>query len=214
MRKEMLSLLFIMLMAVSLSACNSDSAKVPNLEKAPSTVDKVSTVAGDSLYNPKTLREVEELSEYIVKGKLQDDAQQKLESHESGSVAYGVTVSTLEISKVFKGGLKAGDEIPIAEKYYTVEENGKNVRYELGYGPSIPNQDYIFFLIKADDTNEFLHGLYSPMVKETGRYQVIDSNEKGIMSTQALTDQELNLVLTDPNVYRGIYQEVIDKYMK
>ena len=214
MRSRIISLFCIVAFAASLSACKMDSAVPSGLEKIPPDVDQVSVVDGDSLYDPQTLADVEGLAEYIVKGKLMGDAKQKLYTPDSKAVTFGITVSSFRISHVFKGNLKEGDKISIAERYYTAEENGKKIRYELGYGPSVPNEEYIFFLIKDDDSNEFLRGYYTPSYKETGRYPVIDPDKKSTFSAQTLMDSELNLVLTDPDVYRGIYQEVIDKYMK
>lgn len=169
---------------------------------------------GDSLYNPQSLEEVEDLAEYIVRGKLLDDAKQKLERYGSEFVGFGVTVSSFEISHVYKGSLKEGDKIQIAERYYTLEKNGVTTRYELGYAPSVPNQEYIFFLIKAPDKNKFLRGFYSPMVKETGRYPVIGTKDSGYPRLNLMTASELNLVQENPETYKKIYQQVIDKYLQ
>lgn len=212
MRNKIISMICTICFILMLTACSTSSA---SSTVAPSSLDDIPTAdninvvieEGDSMYDPQSLEEVEGLAEYIVRGKLLDDAKQKLEFYESEFVGFGVTVSSLEISNVYKGNLKEGDKIPIAERYYTLEENGVTTRHELGYAPSVPNQEYIFFLIKAPDDNKFLHGFYSPMVKETGRYPVIGTNNNDNFP-------KLNLVQTNPETYNKIYKEVKAKYMQ
>ncbi len=206
------------LVACSAASGNSkmDSVVPSSLEKIPLTINsKVSIVSGDTLYNPKTLKEVEGLAEYIVKGRLLNDAKQKLYRNGSAPVIFGVTVSSFEISKVFKGDLKEGDKIPIAERYYTLEENGETTRYELDYAPSEPDKEYIFFLIKEKDKrNDFLYGFFTPSVKETGRYPVITPKDSDFSRVGLMSADELNLVKTEPDTYQEIYEQVIKKYMK
>lgn len=223
MRNKIISILCTVCLTIMATACsvtssttNSASTVVPSsLDNIPSTNNfKVVVEKGDALYDPQSLEEVEDLAEYIVRGKLLDDAKQKLEQYKSEFVGFGVTVSSFEISHVYKGNLKEGDKIPIAERYFTLEKDGITTRHELGYAPSVPNQEYIFFLIKAPDKNEFLRGFYSPMVKETGRYQVIDTNDSVYSRLNLMSANELNLVQEKPETYKKIYQQVIEKYMK
>ncbi len=222
MRKILLTVCSI-IMAITFVACSAtdaisqtDTVVPSSLEKIPSSTGniRVDVVSGDTLYNPKTLEEVEKLSGYIVKGHLQNDAKQKLYTPDAKTVIFGVTVSSFEITKVYKGNLKEGDKIPVAERYYTLEENGKTTRYELDYAPSIPGQEYIFFLNKAPDKNEFMRGFYSPVIKETGRYAVITPKDSNFSKRELMSANELNLVKTDPDIYQKMYQQVIDKYMK
>ncbi|TQI67243.1 hypothetical protein LY85_1930 [Clostridium sp. KNHs216] len=191
----------------------NETGMVSGLEEIPEmTADaEIRVIDGDVLYAPKTWKEENELSQYIVRGSLLDDAKQKLERHGQKFPVYGVTVSSFRISQVYKGNLNPGDVIPIAERYYTVKEEGKIVRYELGYAPSIPDKEYIFFLIPAEDKNEFLRGTYGPMIGETARYPVVDPAEFDVDSKTA---EELNLVVRDVEDYRAIYKEVIRKYMR
>ena len=204
------------IIAIVTTACSGMQSVSPSsLKRVPEATDyvKVAVVQGDAAHNPKSLGEVEKLSPYIVKGHLRDDAKQKLDAPIQGMITYGITVSTLEISQVYKGNLKVGDTIPLAEKYYTLEENGETTRYEMGYAPSVPGQEYVFFMVKAPDESEILRGTYSPMVKETGRYPVINTKDSGVSAIRSMSPEDLNLVNTDLSVYQKIYQEVIDKYM-
>lgn len=223
MRYKMILAVCAVALFAGLTACGAEHAPVlsllqrtpavSGLEEIPEmTADaEIRVIDGDMLYAPTTLKEEDELSDYIVKGRLTDGAKQILERYEPGTVNFGVTVSSFKISWVYKGNLNKGDIIPIAERYYTVEEKGKIVRYELGYAPSLPDKEYIFFLSKAKDDNAFLRGTYTPSVKETARYPVVDPSH---FDVDSMTAKELNLVVRDVEDYRAIYKEVIRKYMR
>ena len=217
--KKKISVFCAAVLAALLTACSGTNTTVPpsslSLEEIPSPAGgvKVVEVEGEMWYDPQTVEELKDLSDYIVKGTLLDDARQKLYSTAPGVVTFGVTVSSFEVSKVYKGDLKAGDVIPIAERYYTVEEDGETVRYELGYAPSVPNEEYIFFLIQDDADHEFLAGLYTPVVKETGRYPVINKKARKLSEIEAMTAEDLNIIFTKLSTYKNLYKEVIDLYM-
>ena len=217
--KKKISVFCAAVLAVLLTACSGTNTTVSpsslSLEEIPSPAGdvKVAEVSGDMLYNPQTVEELDDLSDCIVRGTLLDDARQKLYSTTPGVVTFGVTVSSFEVSKVYKGDLKAGDVIPIAERYYTVEEDGEAVRYEHGYAPSTPNKEYIFFLIKDPEDHEFLGGFYSPMVKETGRYPVIDKKGRKLSEIETMTAEDLNIIYTKLSTYKNLYKEVIELYM-
>nr|WP_319489207.1 hypothetical protein [uncultured Caproiciproducens sp.] len=217
MRNKMILTVCGLVIVIVLAACSvTKTTASSSLERIPEATDnvKVAVVKGDAAHSPKSLGEVEKLSPYIVKGRLRDDAKQKLDAPIQGMITYGITVSTLEISQVYKGNFKVGDTIPLAEKYYTLEENGESTRYEMGYAPSVPGQEYVFFLVKAPDESEILRGTYSPMVKETGRYPVINTKDSGVFDIRSMSPEDLNLVNTELSTYQKIYQEVINKYMK
>nr|WP_319489206.1 hypothetical protein [uncultured Caproiciproducens sp.] len=220
--KNLLAVCAVVLFA-GLTACGVENTSVlPSSQRTPAVSGleeipqmtayaEIRVIDGDMLYAPTTLKEEDKLSDYIVKGRLLDDAKQKLERYEPGTVNFGVTVSSFKISWVYKGNLNIGDIIPIAERYYTVEEKGKIVRYELGYAPSPPDKEYIFFLSKVEDSNEFLRGTYTPSVKETARYPVVDPSH---FDVDSMTAEQLNLVVRNVEDYRGIYKEVIRKFMR
>ena len=223
MRNRMTALFCIACLIMALTSCserssvtNPTNTVVPSsLENIPSSKNtKVVVEKGDSYYDPQSLEEVEDLTKYIVRGRILDDAKQKLERYGSKYVVFGVTVSSFEISHVYKGDLKEGDKIPIAERYYTLEENDVTTRFDLDYAPSVPNHEYIFFLIKDSDNNPFLRGFYSPVVKEMGRYPVIGTKDSGYSRLNLMTASELNLVQENPETYKKIYQQVIDKYLQ
>ena len=75
---------------------------------APKDINtKISTmsVQVDTSFDAQTLEELESQAKYIVQGKFQDDATEDLQS-EAGIVLYGATVSSFEITKVYKGGFR------------------------------------------------------------------------------------------------------------
>ena len=87
---------------------------------APKDINtKISTmsVQADTSFDAQTLEELESQAKYIVQGKFQDDATEDLQS-EAGIVLYGATVSSFEITKVYKGDFEVGDVIKVAEQYY------------------------------------------------------------------------------------------------
>ena len=82
---------------------------------APKDINtKISTmsVQVDTSFDAQTLEELESQAKYIVQGKFQDDATEDLQS-EAGIVLYGATVSSFEITKVYKGDFEVGDVIRI-----------------------------------------------------------------------------------------------------
>ena len=82
---------------------------------APKDINtKISTmsVQADTSFDAQTLEELESQAKYIVQGKFQDDATEDLQS-EAGIVLYGATVSSFEITKVYKGDFEVGDVIKV-----------------------------------------------------------------------------------------------------
>ena len=186
------------------------------LEPIPQSDDPlIYRAEGDYLYLNESLEEIESRTDYIVRGILKDDAMQKLERH-GDAVTWGVTVSSFEITEVYRGDLEVGDVIPIAERYYTEEENGQVYRHELGYAPSKPEEEYIFFLIYEDgEESQFLKGLYTPVGKEAGRFPVPKLQTQSIENdTENGVYEDFYLVRTKPEVYEGIYKDVIEKYLQ
>ena len=203
-----------------LSSCaphvQGQSDEIEGLETIPQSdnVEIVRPQSSDYLLTAESLSDLEEQSDYIVRGVLQDDAKQKLEMNE-GYAIWGVTVSHLKITDVYEGNIDIGDSIPVAERYYTKEVDGKVFRYEMDYTPSVPDKEYIFFLIKESDDNEFLKGLYTPVGREAGRFLVpAEESSISVNSIENGSEGELQLIGIDPEIYGGIYEEVIEKYLQ
>lgn len=217
-RKYILSICpFFIAFALSifvLSACAAKpgSAVPSSLEEIPLSNENthVAVMDGDRFYDPQSLEEEEKYADYVVKGVLLNDAKQKLRSFDSKFVYWGVTVSTLKITWVYRGNLTIGDRIPIAESYYTLRQNGETTRYELAYAPSTPGQEYIFFLGKED--GDFLRGFYVPVMGEKGRYRVQDIGF--LPEIDFLSKKDLNLTVSEANVYKSIYKQVMNQYIR
>lgn len=202
--------------AFALSACAAKpvSAVPSSLEEIPPVDDKtqVAVIDGDRAFDPQSLEEEEKYADYVVKGVLLNDAKQKVKRFDDKLAIWGVTVSTLKITWVYRGGLTIGDRIPVAENYYTVVENGNTIRREFAYAPSVPEKEYVFFLGKENGKNSFLDGFYVPVMGEKGRYPVEDIGF--LPEIDFLSKKDLNLTVTDPDVYKSIYKQVMNKYIR
>ena len=191
------------------------AVKPEGMEKIPSHIDQVAASVGDYLYFPQTLGEEEDSADFIIRGTLLDDAEQKLQK--DGRSPYGdclgYTLSTFQVSRVYKGNLVPGDRILLGESYYTTEEDGKVTLHEVEYAPSAPNREYIFFLKKEKDSPEFPHGFYTPVYKELGRYPVAIAGKESPLSSDMLENCGIHLVQAGSE-YTGIGQEVVWKYME
>lgn len=162
------------------------------------------------IYDASNLKELSNLSDYIVVGTLLDDAKQKLyypDPNLNDTAIYGVTVSSFKISKVFKGNVKEGETIKIAETYYSQEMNGESVQYLLDYGPSEPNRDYFFFLNEeTDKTNEFFYGYFSPSMREKARYPFLNRPLSAEITLQDI--EGFTLVGVSEGKYLSLLEEV------
>ena len=83
LKKKIALIVSFIVMTILLSACSAstavsgkDSVVPSSLEEIPTAIDNVKVVdtSGDTLFNPKTLAEVEDLSDYIVRGHFLNDA--------------------------------------------------------------------------------------------------------------------------------------------
>jgi hypothetical protein len=175
------------------------------------------------ILNPKTVQDLENASPYIVKGILKDDAQVKKYTKKLTTkvgtletTLYQFTVSTLQITKVYKGDIKEGNNIKLGEQYYRVTTGDKeSIYYDGNYLPSEVGKEYIFFLTD-DKKSKTWAGIYYPMLLERGRYPVL-AETKGVQAAKlvdSMTNEELNLGTMDSSDYRALYKQVIDKYMK
>ncbi|MGX8699796.1 hypothetical protein [Caproiciproducens sp.] len=192
-------------------------------EKGTVAVNDLPAVQSDQdcilLYNAKTVEELEELSPNIVQGTLLDDAEQKILRNKEGDITLsGINISSLKITKVYKGDLKIGDIIKLGERYYITDENGKEkVVYDGNYLPSTVGKEYLFFLGNKQINKDYWSGTYAPKLLEKGRYPVRTRNGSNFLSVQSIesmTNKELNLGNDDSTEYKALYEQVAQKYMK
>ena len=176
---------------------------------------KISTmsVQVDTSFDAQTLEELESQAKYIVQGKFQDDATEDLQS-EAGIVLYGATVSSFEITKVYKGDFEVGDVIRIAEQYYVEDQDGQQTLVHYGnYMPSDVGREYLMFFDNPPENSERWKDTYTPLCLDRGRYPVINAKMRSVADVDNMTNEELNLDTGDSSIYRQFYKDVIEKYM-
>lgn len=176
--------------------------------------------SADTMLLIEDLDDLEENSDYIVKGILQNDATLTSEELTTG-IWFAITATHLEVTEIYKGDMENGELILLAEPY--LEEGLREEYLETqqivldtlseDYSPSIPDKEYIFFLKKVKvgrGDPEIWGNMYSPTDGEIGRYLVPDTQ----MSMLNSSEQEINLYSADPEIYEGIYEDVIEKYLQ
>lgn len=224
MKKIVLFILATTIYILSVSCSSNDSSKasptIPFIQQASTKYTDIRKESqGNFLLavNPNNLKELEKNADYIVLGKLSDDSKQVPVMNSLGDIAFEYTISSFEISKVWKGNRKVGDTIKLCESYYITEKNGEPIlRYASNYLPSDINRDYIFFLNSMDLENDTV---YTPTIYEKGRYPFpsnISTNKNTTKSTfdlDSVTNEELNLADREATIYKSIYKEVLQKYI-
>lgn len=193
------SLAMFVLAAVIFSACSQKM--------------QTRSIYADTLFDAGSLEELEDHAKYIVQGKFQDDATEDLQS-EAGIVLYGATVSSFEITKVYKGDFEVGDVIKIAEQYYVEEQDGQQTLVHYGnYMPSDVGREYLMFFDNPPENSERWKDTYTPLCLDRGRYPVINAKTWSVAGVDNMTNEELNLDTGDSSLYRQFYKDVIEKYM-
>lgn len=217
--KRLLSFICLALIITALCSCSS---------VGKSEAGARASALGDLYYPmgvPENANEVPNMSAFIVQGKLLDDAQEDIQtldlsngsSPEKKLITYAATISTLEITKVIQGDLEVGDQVKLAESYYTVEEDGvKTIKMAPGYtklyAPSKVGQEYLFFFDKPAEDGVFAD-IYFPLWRELGRYPVVSPLSRTALSVDDMSNEELNLGEGDATEYKEFYKQVIQKFM-
>ncbi|WP_101697607.1 hypothetical protein [Clostridium minihomine] len=179
-------------------------------------MDRSRTIDPLLAFCPETLAELEKHSKIIVQGQLTDDAQQRSAGLSKRSIPhFQYTVSSLKISKVWKGSFRTEDTLKLCEPYYIKETQGaEQLVITSNYMPSEIGKEYLFFLNDMQLGDETV---YAPTIYENGRYPLTleQAGHQEIIRSpgvEALSNQELNLADRDASVYRSIYKEVLQKY--
>jgi len=137
----------------------------------------------------------------------------------------GYTRTELEVLHVFAGDVAVGDILVITEEYWMVEHNNDIlIRHIENYGPSMPEQEYIFFLKKYTKDRPIYFGMYFPQGVDRGRYPVFKelvdaSSRSGSASSRSVaeyvegyTNAELSLANQNSRAYRDLYTDVAERY--
>ena len=166
-----------------------------------------------SLLMPISLEQLEQHSDCIVQGVLQNDAETCVTADprfEWAMPSSGATKSTLTVTTILKGDglLSIGDAISLYEPYYVYEVEGEpRLLYYSYYCPSEPGKTYLFFLNQNDA------GGYAPSGFENSRFPLPDAQARGAASIDALTAEDLYLAEgVDLESYKALYREVLEAY--
>lgn len=167
-------------------------------------------ISAGKMFDPGTLNEVEQLSDTVITGTFLNTLKQEDIYSGHGSYLYGYTKSSVRVDKVYSGNLNVGDVITVLEPY-AIHENVL-LHYENFY-PSQSDKVYIWFLEKNMEPD--MEGTYTIVVGERGRYPVLNDNARSASDISAMSSRDLDLSPNgDTTVYKKIYSEVIDKYLK
>ncbi len=163
---------------------------------------------------PSNLEELEEDSDLIIKGIIQD-GKENLEVTES----FGYTKTKVLITEILKGDKNLLNQVIVyTEPYYEATINGV-LGYVIidNYEPAIIGNEYILFLDNDTSGAEIYKGTYALKYCETGKYLVNENINRVRTSVDAyvdgLSNEELNIGPEKSTFYRKMYKSVIDKYI-
>lgn len=209
----------------SISAYTMDNITNDSSKKAPDYDSMLDNQAlASTVHNPITLRATEELSDTIVKGTfLGVTKQAELWDDELEFFRYAVICSSIRVDEVYSGDVQVGDILHLFEPYFIAKSEGQTVLNHFeNYYPSENGRTYIW-LLKKSLGSEFDPGFhfepdqiyYSLAWCERGRYPVLNDNARSASDISAMSSRDLDLSPNgDTTVYKKIYGEVIDKYLK
>ncbi len=163
---------------------------------------------------PSNLEELEQGSDLIIKGIIQD-GKENLAVTES----FGRTKTKVLVTEVLKGNEDLLNQVIIyREPYYE-----KIIKGVLGYivdenyEPAIINNEYILFLSNYTGESQVYKDAYTLEYCELGKYLVNENIKRMRTSTDAyvdgLSNEELNIGPEKSTFYRKMYKSVIDKYI-
>lgn len=219
-------LLFVVLAVCLLCACNSrpmDLQKISDslLDTAsdiqpycPVSFDEVNERHGDLAYRTESLEDLEQRTEVIIKGVLQDDGRELVDFDEWGNKLNGYTLHSLLINEVYKGNLDEGETITLAEEYFLDSFEGKT--YLTIYDKNRPckiGKEYIFFLRPILKDNPDINDAYLPVGMEKGRFPILPKTRSTEADIDSLTNEDVDLGQGDISNYKEIFKEVTEKYL-
>jgi hypothetical protein len=207
-----ISMLFIALIfAVSLFAFGG-SAPAPDVSEPMygahhGEFDYVVYMPASRFFFETTLEGLERRATNIVRGRIMNDARMVLRVN--GRITTGNNLVSFEIYEVIKGDLSVGDVITISEPYYIVD---RRFFTHSNYMPSIPYQEYIFFLSEqrtAPSPPEFV-GIFPVIHGDRGRYRV----PSGGRAMEAYTASELSVgTAGNFDLYMYLWRAVIEAFV-
>ena len=163
---------------------------------------------------PANLTELEQGSDLIIKGIIQD-GKENLAVTEN----FGRTKTKVLVTEVLKGNEDLLNQIIIyREPYYEKIINGVlGYVMDENYEPAIINNEYILFLSNYTGESQVYKDAYTLEYCELGKYLVNENIKRARTSVDAyvdgLSNEELNIGPEKSTFYRKMYKSVIDKYI-
>lgn len=230
--RRILIFLILSLITILLTGCmevsneinnpiTSDDVKQSSLNYEPYTLAvREGSMSPES--EIKDLEDLEKRSLYIIEGTVIDNRQVLFNEPDikNGIHPDGITVTSIQINKVFKGDSLKEDESITIEEFYCAAYNENTKEWQLYtydyYLPSQKGEKYIFFLKEAEVLASYENpAKYSLVVLWMGKYVVNDAVlETDKISSLTPEAVEINSETSgEPNNYWDILMDVRDKYM-
>lgn len=216
-----IGLAFLLLMG-SLSGC-MQSANDEEIEIIQPQNDCITIVELENI------DQLENEVDCVVQGVLRDDPEEVLRTTPfvspdgtplSEVTTGGWTISTLDVTKVFKGDVKVGDAIRLDEPYHTQDHAQTSMVIDPFfpniYVPAEKGKEYLFFLNYQDESRKKFAGTYAVSSRLCNHFPIVSPNERlsadGFYA-QNMSDAEREWMGSD-GTYQKFYQQAIDKYME
>ena len=200
-----LVLLGVAAVAGGLAIQNNSPADVV---KEQSNVIKVVSAGEADTIIYEGIDEVEQSAQIIVEAKIV--GQRSTENFvKNGEVLETYGVTNVKVNKVYKGNVKAGDILTVAEPGY-FDANNKYVSFE-GYKIMEENGRYLLFMTPSKSGKQVLLGLYQ------GKFDLNIKSEQQDLSNKSLTEEQFiqaDYVGEDAEHYNKLKAEAVAKYEK
>ena len=206
------------------SRLNNTSSPKAKTDKIPDYYSMIdSPTMASTMNNPLTLNEVENLSNTIVKATFLGVVKQEGLLNSFGEYSLRFTHSQIKVNEVYQGTVQPGDILELFEPYYIKEIDGKTyLTHHENYYLCEPGKSYIMLLLETSGIEHDSRYGFLPDQKyyafswcERSRFPAIDTNARSETDISAMSNEDLDL---SPNastgLYKKLYQEAIDKYMK
>ena len=199
-------LAFILAIVWLIAGCGNTDVRPHHYGSFDEVVDTPASFA----FTETTLAGLLYRAENVVRGRMGDDARIVFQFNDYFNPERptgGDNLVSLEILEVIQGNLRVGDIITIVEPY-SIEDGILYTRDN--YLPSIPHQEYFFFLSEQIDSRvrtEALIGAYWVLHGERSRFPVPASGQNL---------DEIDLAFgshANVELYMRLWQDVLDAFM-
>ncbi len=219
MKKLFLIFICLLLILIAVSCKEADTSTAPSASTAADGVDIPSDIEIVNVATDRTifdnLQQVEDDSTIIVEAITGKNLGQDVHtSYDYGFKKdipdYGYTNWEVNVTKVYKGDVKAGDNLVLFQEYYiwTFGDGKKQLISSTSLKPAIKNKTYLLFL-KYDD---HLKG-YWPVCDYEGMFAIPSDDIKEKAKTGQIKQSDLDVYGSETlHNLVPIYSEVAEKY--